>query len=72
MSAQFMRRNIRISVRLTEEEHRDLYGRGRALSEEAFRKQVSAFHDRKYASDFSREMSRSAAEYWKPFMRWQE
>ena len=38
----------------------------------AFDAEIRAFCARKYDSDFSREMSRSAAVYWQDFLPWHE
>lgn len=52
---------------LSPEEHRDLIaGTGRGLPD--YDSWMTAFCNRKYNSDFSREMSRSAAVYLKPFL----
>ena len=56
--------------RLSEKEHKMLFmEKGNIKSEEEFEKFIREFCDRKYMSDFSKEMSRSASRYLDNFRR---
>lgn len=56
--------------RLTPEEHKDMHGKhnqDKGQPDRDIHQDLDAFHQRKYASDFAREMNRSTNVYWKAF-----
>lgn len=54
--------------RLTPEQHREMYKQRSEREDVNFDKEVTAFCNRKYMSDFSEEMTRSTGEYLKNFV----
>lgn len=56
--------------RLTPEEHKEMHlkqNQAKGQPDRNIHKDLDAFHQRKYASDFAREMNRSTEVYWKAF-----